>query len=99
MCPIRRLNTCARCDRRKKVTYTKSERRGARVEVVPPVEGESNPDGYVFGAVIVRMTNEGSLPMCVELAIGDGDSVTTMGDVEKTVIARFISLTRRSDMP
>lgn len=40
----------------------------------------------VLGAVAVTMTDEGSLPVVVEIGVRDGDVVCCMGDVKKTII-------------
>lgn len=44
----------------------------------------------VLGTVAVGSTDEGSLPVVVEVVVGDGDEVTGMGDIEETVVVVFV---------
>jgi len=50
---------------------TKAERGGSTVQVTPVVVGISNCDLGIFSPVAVRVTNKGSLPVVVELAVRD----------------------------
>jgi len=44
----------------------------------------------VFGSVGVRVTNEGGLPVVVDVRVGDGDPVTGMGDIDQAIIVVLV---------
>lgn len=73
------------------VPVAEAEGRSTRVEVGPPIVGIGYSDGYILSSIAVGMPNKRSLPVSVELAISDRDTSTTVGDVEKTIIAGFMN--------
>lgn len=52
------------------------------------VEGNQKMS-LVFGAVAVRVADEGALPVVVEVVVGDGDEVAGMGDVKEPRSCQF----------
>jgi hypothetical protein len=67
------------------MAVSESERRSARVDTREVVVVVRDGDLGVFSSVRVRVTNQRSLPVVVELAVGDGDSGGAVGDVEESV--------------
>lgn len=68
------------------MAVTKPQRRGPRVQVRPPVIRHRDGDGDVLCSVTVRVSDERSLPVVVQLRVGDGDARTAVRDVEKTIV-------------
>ena len=64
-----------------------SEGRSARVDVLEVVAEVGDGDLGVLGAVAVRVADEGTLVVVVELGVGDGDSGNTMGEIKQTIVA------------
>lgn len=63
------------------VTMAKPQRRRPRVQVLPPIVRERDGDGDVLCSIIVGVTDEGGLPMVVQLRVGDGDARAAVRDV------------------
>ncbi len=70
------------------VTVTKAEGRSARVEVEPEVVRVGDGYGGILRTVAVRVTDQGSFPVGVELAIGDTNTGASVGDIEETIVAK-----------
>ena len=51
------------------------------------VQSHSHSDALIFGIIIVRVSDEGCLPMVVELGIGYGNTSATMRDIKETIVA------------
>jgi len=66
------------------VTSSEAERRSARVDITKVVVSVGHSDLGVLSSVRVRVTNERSLPVVVELAVGDGNAGTSMGNIEES---------------
>ena len=64
----------------------KAERRRSGVDVVEPIVRVGHGDSDIFRSVAVRVADEGSLVVVVELAVTDGDTGAAVGDIEKTII-------------
>lgn len=47
----------------------------------------------VLGPVGVGVADEGGLPVVVEEGVGDGDEVSGVGDVEKTIVVVLVVVT------
>lgn len=52
------------------------------------VEGDQEM-ALVFGAVAVRVADEGALPVVVEVVVGDGDEVAGVCDIEEPRVCQF----------
>jgi hypothetical protein len=66
---------------------SETERWGTGVEVLPVVVGVCNGKmALVFSSVAVRMTDKRALVMVMHEGVGDSDEVTSVSDVQKTVI-------------
>ena len=81
------------------MAVAEAEGRRARVEVRPAVERERNGDRDVLRAVVVRVSDEGRLPVVVEVRVGDRDACAAVRDVEEAVVAMPRSASRRGYMP
>ena len=81
------------------VAVPEAERGRARVEVHPAVERERHLDRDVLRAVVVRVPDEGRLPVVVEVRVGDRDACAAVRDVEEAVVAVSRSASRRGYMP
>jgi len=64
------------------VTFTETERRSTGIDVAEIVVGVRDSYPGVLGRVGIRVTNESSLVMVVELAIRHCDTGATMRNVE-----------------
>ncbi len=73
------------------VAMAEAEGRSAGVDVGPVVVRVSHRDLGVLGAVGVGVSNERAFPVVVELAVSDGDASDAVCEIEKTVIAKYIS--------
>jgi len=73
------------------VAMAEAEGRSTRVEVKPPIVGIGYSNGYILRSITVGMPNKRSLPVSVELGIGDRDTSTAVGDVEETIITGFMN--------
>ena len=81
------------------VAGAEAERGTTGVQVVEVVV--SVGDGQValiLGAVGVGVTDEGGLPVVVEESVSDGDEVSGMGDIEKTVVVILVVVTVRREV-
>jgi hypothetical protein len=75
------------------MSSSETERRGTRVQVDPSVATVGNSDSNILITVAVGVTNEGGLPVVVEVGASDGDSVRAVGDVEETIIVVLVVVT------
>ena len=64
------------------MSSSETEGRSARVDVGKVVVSVRNSDLQVLSLVRVRVANEGSLPVIVQLAVGNGDTSATVSDIE-----------------
>ena len=69
------------------VRATETNRRCARVDVIPVVVVIGDGDCLVLAAVAVAVANERALPMVVETTVRNGDPSATVGDINKAVVA------------
>lgn len=71
----------------------------ARVDVGPVVVvlGYAEVAG-VLGAVGVGVADEGGLPVVVDVAVGDSDVVSGVGDVDQTIVVVLVMVTVRGDV-
>ena len=74
------------------VTMAESEGRSARVDVLEVVADVGDGDLGVLRAVAVRVADEGTLVVVVELGVGNGGLSNTMGDIKETIIAKWLSV-------
>jgi hypothetical protein len=76
------------------VAGTEADAGGARVDVVPVVVvlGDAEVAG-VLGAVGVGVPDEGRLPVVVDVAVGDGDEVGGVGEVDQAVVVVLVVVT------
>lgn len=71
------------------MAVSKAEGRSTRVKVGPVVVGIGDGDGSVLVAIAIRVSDEGTLPVIIELAVRDGDTGASVGDVEEAIITRI----------
>jgi hypothetical protein len=81
------------------VAGTEAERWGTAVDVLPVVVGIG--DGQVASvlvAVAVRVADQGRLVVVVDVAVGDGDPVRGVGDVNEAVVVVLAVVQVRRDV-
>lgn len=70
---------------------SEAERRSTGVQVLPVVVVVGNSEmASILSRVAVRVSNKGCLPVVMEVVVGDGDPVTTVGDVKQAVVVVFV---------
>lgn len=72
------------------VSLSEAEGRSTRVQVVPLVVRIGNPDVHVFVFIAVRMSDEGCLPVIVQIRVSHGDAVTSVCDIKKSIVVVFV---------
>lgn len=62
-----------------------------RVDVVPVVVGIGDGQmARILVAIAVRVTDERGLPVVVDVAVGDGDIVASVGDIDETIVVVLV---------
>lgn len=54
---------------------------------MPVVESIGDSDGGILGTVAVGVSDEGALPVVVELAVSDRNAGAAVGNIEQTIVA------------
>lgn len=81
------------------VSGTKTERWSTGVDVEPVVVGVGNVEvSSILIAIAVRVTHEGSLPVVVDIGVGNGDVVRSMGDVNEAIVVVLVVVTVGRDI-
>lgn len=81
------------------VAGTEAERRTTRVDVGEIVVGIG--DDQVAGVLVgvgVAVADEGGLPVVVQVGVGDGDVVRTVGDIKQTIVVVLVVVTVRGQI-
>jgi len=69
---------------------TEADRGATRVDVVPVVVVVSDGDRAVLASIAIAVADEGTLPVIVETAVGDGDAGAAVRDVDKAVVVVLV---------
>jgi hypothetical protein len=72
------------------VAGTESEGRTAGVEVLPVVVSISDLKIDVLGAVAVGVADQRSLPVVVEVGVGDSNVLATVSDINETIVVVLV---------
>lgn len=73
------------------VSSTETNRRTTGVDVFPVVVGIGDTEmSGIFSRVGVGVTDEGCLPVVVDVRVGEGDVVSSVGHVEESIIVVFV---------
>lgn len=73
------------------VTGSEAEGWAAGVDVEEIVVGVGHAEmSFVLASIGVGVADQGCLPVVVEEAVGDGDEITSVGHVKKSVVIVFI---------
>ena len=73
------------------VAGAEAERRAARVEVLEVIVGIGNGQvALIFGAVGVGVADQRCLPVVVQEGVGYGNEVSSVGNIQKTIIVVLV---------
>jgi hypothetical protein len=80
------------------MAVSEAERGSARVEVLPFVERIGHLDRLVLALVAVRVSDQRAFPVVVQVRVGDGRSINSVSDIEKTIIVVLVVSLVRPDL-